>query len=223
MRIEEQFNQIAEEYDSKRKLFIPCYDDFYISTTDLICGSIPSPAGILDLGAGTGLLTMYWFRKFPQSEFVLCDIAEDMLAVARKRFSGADNFDYRITDYSRQLPEGNFDAVISALSIHHLGDDEKYRLFGRIYDLLPDGGVFVNYDQFNYDNPKINNIVFNSWEQTLEQSGLTKDDLVRWKERVLLDKECSVEKEIGMLKNSGFSVAECMYKNGKFAVILCVK
>ena len=70
MRIEEQFNQIAEEYDSKRKLFIPCYDDFYISTTDLICGSIPSPAGILDLGAGTGLLTMYWFRKFPQSKFV---------------------------------------------------------------------------------------------------------------------------------------------------------
>ena len=29
MDIEEQFNLISKEYDCKRKMFIPCYNDFY--------------------------------------------------------------------------------------------------------------------------------------------------------------------------------------------------
>lgn len=40
-----------------------------------------------------------------------------------------------------------FDAVISSLSIHHLDDIDKRKLFTRIYDSLPNGGLFVNYDR----------------------------------------------------------------------------
>ena len=28
-KLKEQFNHIAEKYDSHRKCFIPCFDDFY--------------------------------------------------------------------------------------------------------------------------------------------------------------------------------------------------
>lgn len=40
MNIEKQFNLIAEEYDSNRRKFIPCFDDFYKNTTEFIVSNI---------------------------------------------------------------------------------------------------------------------------------------------------------------------------------------
>ena len=132
MDIQNQFNFIANEYDSNRKYFIPCFDDFYEKTTDFIASNIEKPNRIIDPGAGTGLLSYFWYQHFPDSEYILADIAEEMLNVAQKRFSGIDNFSYRILNYAESLPSDTFDAVISALSIHHLENDEKALLFSRI-------------------------------------------------------------------------------------------
>ena len=43
MDIEQQFNLIAEEYDSNRRRFIPCFDDFYKNTTELIVSKMKNP------------------------------------------------------------------------------------------------------------------------------------------------------------------------------------
>lgn len=106
MNIEEQFNIIAREYDVNRRKFIPCFEDFYQSTTDFIAANISAPARVLDLGAGTGLLTQFWYKHFPDSEYLLVDIADEMLNVARKRFAGAGNVSFRLTDFTEELPEG---------------------------------------------------------------------------------------------------------------------
>ena len=86
MNIEKQFNLIAEEYDSNRRKFIPCFDDFYKNTTEFIVSNIEKPKQIVDLGAGTGLLIYFWYQQCPDSKYVLVDIADEMLNVARKRF-----------------------------------------------------------------------------------------------------------------------------------------
>jgi len=54
----------ASEYDLSRRRLIPCYDLFYATAADLAAWSIkvPSPA-ILDLGAGTGLLSEFVIQK----------------------------------------------------------------------------------------------------------------------------------------------------------------
>lgn len=171
--IEEQFNLIAKKYDENRRKFIPCFDDYYESTTKLILSNIDSPKRVLDLGAGTGLLTYYWFKEYKTADYVLVDIADEMLNVSRKRFAGLENIQHEILDYTKQLPKGEFDTIISALSIHHLDEGQKTDLFERIYEKL--------------------------------------------------DKECSVEEEIEMLKKCGFSDVKCLYSYHKFSVIMAVK
>ncbi|MBU5317287.1 class I SAM-dependent methyltransferase [Clostridium bornimense] len=223
MNIDEQFNLIAKEYDVNRKRFIPCFDDFYEETTHFVTSNITEPKRILDLGAGTGLLSTFWYKYFPKSEYVLIDIAEEMLDVARKRFAGLKNVSYQILDYSQRLPKGEFDVITSALSIHHLEHRDKKELFSRIYDKLPKGGLFINYDQFCAGSMEMN-IWFDSfWENQLRESGLSKVDLERWQERRKLDRECSVEDEIGMLQKSNFREVKCIYSNQKFSVIVAIK
>ena len=116
MEIEKQFNLIAEEYDENRRKFIPCFDEFYKNTTDFIAANIDEPKRIIDLGAGTGLLTYFWYQQCPNSEYVLVDIADEMLNVARKRFHDIGNISYQVENYIHKLPDAVFDTVISALS-----------------------------------------------------------------------------------------------------------
>ena len=223
MNIEEQFNLIADEYDSNRKKFIPCFDDYYKNTTRFIASNIAKPKRILDLGAGTGLLSYFWYQHYPTSEYVLIDIADEMLNVARKRFDGVDNVSYQTMDYSDELPNGEFDIVSSALSIHHLENEDKEKLFLRIYNKLPSGGLFVNYDQFCAGDTEMNNWFNSYWESQLEHSGLTGKDIELWKERRKLDKECSVEEEIKMLYKCNFKNVKCVYSYQKFSVIVAIK
>lgn len=221
--IEEQFNLIAKEYDCNRKKFIPCFDEYYESTTKFIASNIFQPKRILDLGAGTGLLSFFWYQHFPESKYVLVDIADEMLKIAQERFAGLENVSYQTLDYSQRLPEGEFDVIISALSIHHLEHTSKAELFSRIYNKLPKGGVFVNYDQFCAGSEEMNAWFDLYWENQLKVSGLTANDLECWRERRKLDKECSVEEEIAMLYQCNFSSIKCVYLNQKFAVIVAVK
>lgn len=223
MDMEKQFNHIAHEYDSNRKRFIPCFDDFYINSTNFILSYIDVPKRIVDLGAGTGLLSYFWYKHYPTAEYILIDIADEMLNVARKRFEGIENVSYQLKDYTKELPCINFDTVISALSIHHLEDDSKMKLFSKIYDSLPSGGLFVNYDQFCAGQLKMNEWFDSYWENHLYHSGLTEYDIESWRERRKLDRECSVEQEIEMLRKCKFDSVKCVYSYQKFSVIIAVK
>ena len=151
------------------------------------------------------------------------DIADEMLNVARKRFDGISSISYQVLDYSKELPSGDFDVIASALSIHHLENEDKQKLFAQIYDNLPNGALFVNYDQFCSGCPEISKWFNSYWEGKIATSGLTEHDIELWRERQKLDRECSVEEEIEMLRKSGFKTAECVYSYQKFSVIVAIK
>jgi len=221
--IQNQFNIVAKKYDENRRKFIPCFDGFYLDTTDFIASNIDNPKSVLDLGAGTGILTSFWYQNFPKSNYTLVDIAEDMLRIARERFCGMTNIEYLVEDYTKKLPDRDFDLIISALSIHHLEHAEKIELFKRIFEKLPVGGVFVNYDQFCAGSEALNNWYDVYWENGFEKSGLSKEDISLWKERRKLDRECSVEQQSDMLKDCGFEIVKCVYTMQKFSVTVAIK
>ena len=223
MNIKEQFNIVAQEYDNNRKKFIPCFNDYYKNTTKFIISNIEKPKRVLDLGAGTGLLSYFWYQECPSAEYVLVDIADEMLNVARKRFDGMSSISYQVLDYSKELPSGDFDVIASALSIHHLENEDKQKLFSKIYDKLSNGALFVNYDQFCGRQSEMDEWFNSYWESQLATSGLSEHDIELWRERQKLDRECSAEEEIEMLRKSGFNTVECVYSYQKFSVIVAVK
>ncbi|MGN1124419.1 MAG: class I SAM-dependent methyltransferase, partial [Eubacterium sp.] len=147
----------------------------------------------------------------------------EMLNMAKERFSDVLNVDYATDDYNKELPNGNFDTVISALSIHHLDNTEKQSLFNRVFDTLPKGGVFVNYDMFNADTKEMTDKYNRFWESSVLNSELPIADIEHWQKGRSIDKECSISEEITLLKNAGFNEVNCVYSNLKFGVILATK
>lgn len=81
----------------------------------------------------------------------------------------------------------------------------------------------MNYDRFCAGSPKMDAWFDGFWENELLQSGLTARDIELWRERRLLDRECSVESELEMLRTAGFGEVKCVYACHKFAVIAALR
>jgi ubiquinone/menaquinone biosynthesis C-methylase UbiE len=221
--IKKQFNLSTSKYDNGRRLFIPCFEDYYQTGINVLSQLRQAFHSILDLGAGTGLLTKYLYEKFPDAEYTLVDIAEQMLSVSKERFKGLNNFSFQIADYSQGLPIGEFDLIASGLSIHHLDEAEKRKLYTMIWHKLPQGGCLLNLDQFNDSDSEINNAYNQLWYDHIQSSGLSEDEINNWHERKKLDKENSVGKTLQMIHEIGFKKVSCVYQYMKFATILAIK
>ena len=82
----EVFDATASMYDADRSRLIPGCNTFYRWAIDLI----PADAQhILDLGAGSGLLTVLIHNRFPQARIHLIDFSVPMLALPRRRLGNA--------------------------------------------------------------------------------------------------------------------------------------
>jgi tRNA (cmo5U34)-methyltransferase len=99
--IRNAFNAVASEYDAQRQWVIPEIDVFYGTAVWAADWPGSSPA-ILDIGAGTGLLSAFLsaliLQRYPYASLTLLDISEEMLKVAKKRFAGNPNIWYITCD-----------------------------------------------------------------------------------------------------------------------------
>ncbi len=223
VNIKTKFNTSVETYDSQRRFFIPCFDDYYQTGIKLLAYMRKEFNSVLDLGAGTGLLSRYLYETYPTANYTLVDIAEKMLDIAKLRFEGLSNFSYCEADYSKELPQGEFDLVSSALSIHHLDEQEKFSLYTSIYNKLPSGGCLLNVDQFNAGSEEMNKQINHLWYTQISTSGISDEQQNLWLQRRELDKENTISETLAMLKEIGFSHVESVYQYLKFGVVLAIK
>jgi ubiquinone/menaquinone biosynthesis C-methylase UbiE len=222
-KIREQFNSIAEKYDRHRRCFIPCFDDFYVRSVSLLKYFDNGFANIVDLGAGTGLLTKAIYEIYPESNYTLIDVSTDMLDVAKKRFHGLNNFTFMEYNYAEDIPVENCDLICSALSIHHLDNGDKGKLYKNIHSKLNANGCFINHDQFTAKSEILNDMYDKWWQDYIINSGITYGEDTSWQERRKLDRENTVDETMELLRSAGFGNVECAYNFMKFGVIIAVK
>jgi tRNA (cmo5U34)-methyltransferase len=217
-KIELAFNQIALEYDKQRESLIPCYHEFYGTIVKLAESELPQPR-ILDIGAGTGLLTNFLLQKYPNAKYTLIDISEEMLSIARKRFSNQINIDFIVADYKNYGFTEKYDIVASSLSIHHLGNDDKKSLYAIIFNLLNKNGIFINGDQFLARTPEVEKLIHKEWIKAIEKSPLKEEGKQAAYNRMKLDQPATVEDNLMWLEEAGFTDNELYYKFFNFGVI----
>lgn len=208
----------VSEYDESRRRLIPCYDLFYTTAAELAVrtANITRPA-ILDLGAGTGLLSEFIMQKFPSASLCLLDESADMLSKARIRLEKY-NPKIFVQPMNQPLPTGEFHAIISSLAIHHLTDNDKQNLFRRIFQALAPGGVFINAEQVLGET---------EWEQQLFQDthlngaralGSSEEEIRAANERMSFDKCSTLKDQIAWLKEIGFQNTASFFHSFRFAV-----
>ena len=88
MTVGSLFGQAAWDYDRTRRQLVPGFDRFYGAVLESIPFREEKEIRVLDLGAGTGLLSAVVAGRFPRARVTLVDLSVEMLRVARRRFAG---------------------------------------------------------------------------------------------------------------------------------------
>lgn len=208
----------ASEYDLSRKCLIPCYDLFYKTAADLVAHSIQiADPRILDLGAGTGLLSEFVAGRFPAPTLSLLDVSTDMLERAKVRLTHYSPAIY-VQEMTSPLPREKFHAIISSLAIHHLSDEEKRSLYAAILDALEPGGIFVNAEQI-LGETKWQEAFFNEMHLSGARAlGSDEDEIEKAVERMKFDRCATIRAQLGWLKEIGFVRCGSFFQHFRFAV-----
>lgn len=148
--------------------------------------------------------------------------------------------DEEITNYYSQKNQGGCKAAISAYCIHHFLLDEKKEVYQKMFDFLEPGGILINMDLFNYESDSvktqahISDIEYikrefdnpspqfkNSKKIPLKKRQVLKEKWIKhMHEDNILD---SVESQIKILKEIGFTDVECVFKYWQQGVLFAKK
>ena len=123
-----------------------------------------------------------------------------------------------LLDHGADPLPGIFDAIVSALSIHHLEHDEKRALFARIYGALCEGGVFVNAEVILGENDEVEHRANQEWQRAAREAGASASDLAAAIERQKHDRCATLDTQLKWLRETGFRDVAAAYRNLIFAV-----
>jgi tRNA (cmo5U34)-methyltransferase len=223
--IQEIFDRSSETYDRDRRLLIPCYEDFYAIPLEIIPFHQDREFRVLDLGAGTGLLSAAVAARYPQALLNLIDISPAMLSIAKKRFAGsnAGRVTFQVMDYGKEPFTGIYDLAISALSIHHLPDDSKECVFKKIHNALKPDGMFINADLVQGENTVADKICTDTWLRKVRKSGISEEALKAALERTKEDRMSRLSSQLTWLAQAGFIDVTTWYRYYSFVIYSATK
>ena len=132
-----QYHFTPERYLESVQAEVPDYETLQERTA----AAVGTAGEILELGVGTGETARRVLERHPGARLVGIDESPPMLEQAR--LSLPASADLRVGRLQEALPAGPFDAVVSALAVHHLTAAEKRDLFARVLAVLRPGGAFL--------------------------------------------------------------------------------
>jgi tRNA (cmo5U34)-methyltransferase len=212
----------ATSYDSERRRLIYCFDEFYGTVAELVQRFCSTEPRILDLGAGTGILSAAILARVPKAQLHLLDVSPDMLAQAIQRFSITQTkaciHSLTVQSLVDPLPLGKYDAIVSALAIHHLSDDEKKSLYARIYESLTPNGIFVNAEQILGNSERQQQLFESIHLDRARALGSSEDEIDRAIQRMKHDRCTPLREQLAWLEEIGYREVDCYFRSFRFAV-----
>lgn len=139
------YNEIAEDYES----YVPQNKAMRKIVLDFLKKlKIDKKIKILDLGAGTGIVTEGIAEK-GYTNLTLLDISDKELEIAKKKKSlrGAD---YQIVDLTKEEIGGKYDLIFETMSLDYFKGEKMKLILQKIKDALKGGGKFIVIDRHIY-------------------------------------------------------------------------
>ncbi|MEG5001639.1 class I SAM-dependent methyltransferase [Microcoleus sp. B4-D4] len=215
--VREEFEQRAFDYDSLIPRLIPHYREQHDLILQLIPFETNANIQILDLGAGTGILSALIMQAFPQAKVLAFDMAENMLKICQTNLSA---FGKRLTLQQGNFAEADFgsgyDLVVSGLAIHHLDSAGKQQLFHQLFQSMNPEGILLIRDIVTGATPKLTEQYEKLWRQYMKASG--EDDAAWFQNYLKEDIPSSVEEQTKWLAEAGFADAACHWRYLNFAI-----
>ena len=219
-QVKKHFEKEAEEFDEIIKKYVPYYEDMIEALILAIPFNKLKSFDVMDLGCGTATISKKIIENFPNAKITCLEQAENMIKMAKIKLQKYDEVRYILKDFNNLEFNKKYDLVVSSLALHHLKTDEdKKRIYKKIYDNLLDNGIFYIADAILGPNEHLHNLYISKWKEFMLRYVSTEE--IEEKVMPMYDEEDRPAKLIDQtnwLVEIGFRDVDVIWKNYKFAV-----
>ncbi len=212
--VAEFFDAMNRDYTATIERCFPRYREMLCSLVDYLPRKEKQYQSILEIGCGTGNLSVLLSKEFPSANLHVLDLSGESLDVCRTRLQGHSQVQTLHRDIRQaEFPAQSFDLVISSIAIHHLNSAEKRDLFARCYEWLTPSGVFAFADQFRGSTPEIYARHIDHWKQASLAAGSSEDEFEMWMQHQREhDHHDTLVEQLAWLAEAGFSKPDCVWR-----------
>lgn len=220
------FGGMTDSYDSLIRRAVPRYDEMIARLVDYL----PESAGkILELGCGTGNLSLLLAERYPGSSITYVDAAPEMIDVTRGRLqqiypATVAKATFLVARFEElELQGAEYDLVVSSISLHHV--ENKQDLYKRIFSGMKAGGHFCFADQLR-GSPERNHEI--NWQQWLafcrSPGGCSEQEITSLLDHAAAhDHYTPLEEHFALLSSAGFTSLDCVWRNLIWGIVTAVK
>jgi len=220
----------ANRYDAEVRRVIPFYDAIQTETLDLVRSVAGEPKLWIDTGTGTGALVQRALAAFPNTQFILADPSDAMLAQARVRFDGQPSKRVMILpptaseDLSLVKPHLCAE-VVTALMCHHYHEPAGRMAAVRgCYEILAPGGVLIVFENVDCDSPRGRELGLRRWKEFQLQQGRTPAEVEHHLARFGTElKPIRIAEHLALFRSVGFTTVELFWRAHMQAGFFAVK
>jgi tRNA (cmo5U34)-methyltransferase len=217
-KIKQHFEEEARDFDRIILTLIPDYPQMVGAIVAAIPFEREAPVSVIDLGCGTGTVSQGVLNAFPNAHVTCLDLAENMIAMARSKLANHPRVHFTVGDFATF--DGEYDAVISSLALHHLAaDEDKRNFYGRIHTRLRPGGVFYNGDVVLASSDLLQAMYMRHWRAFMRRK-ISDDEIEsKWIPKYLAeDRPAKLVDQLAWLNEIGFADVDVLWKRYNFAV-----
>ena len=146
-----KYNWLTKFYDGLIENFLR---ENFFKTALLNQATIPNPKSIIDIGSGTGTLTLMLHKKFPDATIAGIDGDENIIRIANKKNTGLGKVYFQQgMSYNLPFEEHTAHIITSSLMLHHLTDADKLKTLKESLRVLKPKGEILIADWGKPSNP----------------------------------------------------------------------
>jgi tRNA (cmo5U34)-methyltransferase len=218
-QLKKHFEEEAEVFDELIRKLIPSYEDMINSLVLAIPFHGKEKIKVLDLGCGTGNISLKVKERFPGAHITCVDLAENMIEMARLKLSSYHDIEFERDDFRDLDFDEDYDVVVSSLALHHMQPEEQRSFYRRIMGFLKKGGVFYNADIILGSTPHLNQVYLDKWVEFMLQNHTLEEVEKIWlpKHREE-DFPAPLRSHIQWLEEAGFQEVDVVWKYYMFGV-----
>jgi tRNA (cmo5U34)-methyltransferase len=218
------FDLLTDDYTAVIERCFPRYREMLWALLEYL-PSEARPHNILELGCGTGNLSVLLASRYEDATLRMTDISSDSLQTCEQRFSPTPQLIFQQSDFRElDFADAQFDLIVSSIAIHHLTSEEKRVMFGKISRWLTADGVFAYADQHAGATDDLNGKHIENWKTLSHSAGSTPQEWEMWMQHQQQhDHHDSLFDQIDWLRGAGFAMIDCPWRYLLWAVLICQK
>lgn len=215
------FETITADYDSRIRRGLPRYDEMLTE----LARTLPATANdVLELGCGTGALSLRIAERYPKARLTLVDAAPSMLEVARQRLAPHSSRSRFVEAMFEDLvvDKGRWDVIAASMSLHHLID--KLPFYQQLRLAVREGGVLAFADELTGATAYTQELHWNDWLDFARQPGhLSEEEISDIIEHMnVFDHYETLPVQLELLRAAGFREVDCVWRNVNYGIFVAV-